>query len=73
MMKHSVFFVGQLPLKENHVVDVEKTERIVNVTVPLDELETYMQYLLDGLATQTLLLKKETARMRSIPSMRIQW
>ena len=59
VMKHSVFFVGQLPLKENHVVDVEKTERIVNVTVPLDELETYMQYLLDGLATQTLLLKKE--------------
>ncbi len=59
VMKHSVFFVGQLPLKENHVVDVEKTERIVNVTVPLDELETYMQYLLNGLATQTLLLKKE--------------
>ena len=59
VMKHSVFFVCQLPLKENHVVDVEKTERIVNVTVPLDELETYMQYLLDGLATQTLLLKKE--------------
>ncbi len=59
VMKHSVFFVGQLPLKENHAVDVEKTERIVNTTVPLDELETYMQYLLDGLATQTLLLKKE--------------
>ena len=59
VMKHSVFFVGQLPLKENHVVDVEKTERLVNITVPLDELETYMQYLLEGLATQTLLLKKE--------------
>ena len=38
VMKHSVFFVGQLPLKENHVVDVEKTERLVNITVPLDEL-----------------------------------
>ena len=22
VMKHSVFFVGQLPLKENHVVDM---------------------------------------------------
>lgn len=59
VMKHSVFFVGQLPLKENHVVDVAQTERIVNTTVPLEELSTYMKYLLEGLATQTLLLKKE--------------
>ena len=59
VMKHSVFFVGQLPLKENHVVDVARTERIVNTTVPLEELSTYMKYLLEGLATQTLLLKKE--------------
>lgn len=59
VMKHSVFFVGQLPLKENHIVDVEGTERIVNTTVPLEELSTYMQYLLEGLSTQTLLLKKE--------------
>lgn len=59
VMKHSVFFVGQLPLKENHIVDVEGAERIVNTTVPLEELSTYMQYLLEGLSTQTLLLKKE--------------
>lgn len=59
VMKHSVFFVGQLPLKENHVVDVARTERIVNTTVPFEELSTYMKYLLEGLATQTLLLKKE--------------
>lgn len=59
VMKHSVFFVGQLPLKENHVVDVARTERIVNTTVPLEEVSTYMKYLLEGLATQTLLLKKE--------------
>ena len=59
VMKHSVFFVGQLPLRENHVVDVARTERIVNTTVPLEELSTYMKYLLEGLATQTLLLKKE--------------
>ena len=43
VMKHSVFFVGQLPLKENHVVDVARTERIVNTTVPLEELSTYMK------------------------------
>lgn len=59
VMKHSVFFVGQLPLRENHLVDIEKTERIVNTTVSLDELEMYMKYLLEGLSTQTLLLKRE--------------
>lgn len=40
-------------------MDVARTERIVNTTVPLEELSTYMKYLLEGLATQTLLLKKE--------------
>lgn len=59
VMKHSVFFVGQLPLRENHVVDVAKTERILNTVMPLEEIGEAMQYLLDGLATQTLLIKKE--------------
>lgn len=59
VMKHSVFFVGQLPLRENHVVDVVKTERILNTVMPLEEIGESMQYLLDGLATQTLLIKKE--------------
>ena len=59
VMKHSVFFVGQLPLRENHVVDVAKTERILNTVMPLEEIGESMQYLLDGLATQTLLIKKE--------------
>lgn len=60
VMKHSVFFVGQLPLKENHTVDLIQTERLVNVTVPaVEELDEYMNYLLKGLVTQTLLLKKE--------------
>ena len=34
VMKHSVFFVGQLPLRENHVVDVAKTERIQRIKSP---------------------------------------
>lgn len=59
VMKHSVFFVGQLPLKENHIVDIKQTERIVNTTVPYEKLDIWMGYLLDGLSTQTLLLKKE--------------
>ncbi len=59
VMKHSVFFVGQLPLQENHIVNLEQTRRIVNTSVALAELDTYMGYLLDGLTTQTLLLKKE--------------
>ncbi|MCD8019765.1 MAG: SEL1-like repeat protein [Clostridiales bacterium] len=59
VMKHSVFFVGQLPLKENHIVDIEKTDRIMNTEIPLDELVSCRNDLLEGLATQTLLLKKE--------------
>lgn len=59
VMKHSVFFVGQLPLKANHVVDIEATKRILNTTVAYGELEEYMNYLLEGLSTQTLLLKKD--------------
>lgn len=59
VMKHSVFFVGQLPLTANHIVDIKATERIVNTTVPYESLEEYMNYLLEGLSTQTLLLKKD--------------
>lgn len=59
VMKHSVFFIGQLPLKENHSVDLKQTERIVNGSVPFAELDTYMGYLLKGLSTQKLLLEKE--------------
>ncbi len=59
VMKHSVFFVGQLPLKGNHIVDQAATERILNTTVPYNELEEYMNYLLEGLSTQTLLNKRE--------------
>ncbi|MBR5046607.1 MAG: hypothetical protein IKX76_00050 [Eubacterium sp.] len=57
VMKHSVFFVGQLPLKDGYRVDLPATRRILNTTVPYEELEEYMNYLLDGLTTQTLLLK----------------
>ncbi len=40
VMKHSVFFIGQLPLKENHIVDLEQTRRIVNGSVPFSEVNT---------------------------------
>ncbi len=62
VMKHSVFFVGQLPLKDNRYVDIRATDRILNTTVPYDELEDYRKYLLEGLATQTLLIKREDGR-----------
>ena len=55
VMKHSVFFIGQLPLKENHIVDLEQTRRIVNGSVPFSEVDTYMDYLLKGISTQKLL------------------
>ena len=59
VMKHSVFFVGQLPLKENHTVYLPQTESIVHLSIPYDELDDCMEKLLEGLSTQTLLLKKE--------------
>ncbi len=59
VMKHSVFFVGQLPLKENHTVDLPQTERILHLSIPYEELDDCMEKLLEGLTTQTLLLKKE--------------
>lgn len=59
VMKHSVFFVGQLPLGENHLVDLEQTRRIMIAAAGYDEADTYMDYLLEGLSTQKLLLKKE--------------
>ena len=49
VMKHSVFFIG----------DLEQTRRIVNGSVPFAEVDTYMDYLLKGLSTQKLLLEKE--------------
>lgn len=52
-------FVGQLPLKENHTVDLPQTERILHLSIPYEELDDCMEKLLEGLTTQTLLLKKE--------------
>ena len=40
-------------------MDRKATERIVNTTVPYESLEEYMNYLLEGLSTQTLLIKRE--------------
>ncbi len=57
-MKHSVFFVGQLPLT-GRKVDLEKAEQIVGTTVIYDDIPKYMEYLFDGLSTSQLLLKKE--------------
>lgn len=59
VMKYSIFFIGQLPLQENHIVDLKQTKRIINVTVPFSEVDKYMEYLLKGLSTQKLLLEKE--------------
>ena len=63
VMKHSVFFIGQLPLKENHIVDLEQTRRIVNGSVPFAEVDTYMDYLLKGLSTQN---EKSVIKVRKI-------
>lgn len=59
VMKHSVFFVGQLPLNENNSVDIPKTERQVGAFVLQRDMKECMEKLLSGLTIQKLLLKKE--------------
>lgn len=59
VMKHSVFFVGQLPLLDHYIVDLERTRELVGASVPESELADCMDHLLEGLTTQKLLLQKE--------------
>ncbi|MCI5943954.1 MAG: hypothetical protein MRZ41_04590 [Eubacterium sp.] len=59
VMKHSVFFVGQLPLGENHQVDIRRTQTMIGADVPTEEVEECLNCLLEGLTTQKLLLQKE--------------
>lgn len=59
VMKHSVFFVGQLPLGENHIVDLKKTEQMLGASMMQGEIPDCMDHLLKGLVTQTLLTQKE--------------
>ncbi len=58
VMKHSVFFLGQLPLTEGTRVDLKETRKILYCSVPYDETEEVLMELLEALTTQTLLLKK---------------
>lgn len=59
VMKHSVFFVGQLPLGDNHIVDLKKTEQLLGAAMMQGEIPDCMEKLLSGLVTQTLLIQKE--------------
>lgn len=59
VMKHSVFFVGQLPLIDNHTVDMVKTRRLVGASVIESDLDECMEHLISGLTTQKLLLNKD--------------
>lgn len=56
--KHSVLFVGQLPLIEQ-TVDLEQTRRILNASMPYDEVEDVLTQLLEALTTQKLLLEED--------------
>lgn len=59
VMKHSVFFAGQLPLQADYAVDKDRTRKILLASIPYDEVDEYMDDLLDSLATQKLLLKDD--------------
>lgn len=56
--KHSVLFVGQLPLIEQ-TVDLEQTRRILNASMSYDDVEAALRQLLEGLATQKLLIEED--------------
>lgn len=58
VMKHSVFFAGQLPLLPGYEVDMETTRKYLLASVPYDSIDEYMDYLTEGLVIQKLLLKK---------------
>lgn len=55
IMKHSVFFVGQLPLNEDGTVDCAGVKRILHTNMDLSEVDTYYEKLVKGLTKQTLL------------------
>jgi tetratricopeptide (TPR) repeat protein len=59
VMKHSVFFAGQLPLREKNLVDIPATRRLVGASVLESELDDSVANLLEGLSTQKLLIKGE--------------
>jgi len=59
VMKHSVFFVGQLPVRDQNMVDIRKTEQLAGACVLQSELEDTMDQLLSGLSTQKLLLPQD--------------
>ena len=58
VMKHSVFFVGQLPLNEDHSVDVKQTMRILRSNMSYEDAQACYDSMMDALTTQKFLLKK---------------
>ena len=59
VMKHSVFFAGQLPLNDKNVVDIDAVRTLVGASVLQSDLEDTIENLFEGLSTQKLLLRGE--------------
>lgn len=59
VMKHSVFFAGQLPLCDKNIVDIPAVNRLVGASVLQRDLEETVHNLLEGLSIQKLILKRE--------------
>lgn len=59
VMKHSVFFAGQLPLCDKNLVDIPATRRLVGASVLERDLDDCVSNLLEGLSIQKLLIKRE--------------
>ena len=59
VMKHSVFFAGQLPVGEKNVCDLPATRRLVGASVLERDLDDTLNNLFEGLSIQKLILKRE--------------
>lgn len=55
VMKHSVFFAGQLPYDKNYVIDTDAVKKMLMAEVPYSQLDEVTDTLYRGLATQKLI------------------
>lgn len=55
VMKHSVFFAGQLPYDKNYVIDTDAVRKMLMAEVPYSQLDEVTDTLFKSLATQKLI------------------
>ncbi len=59
VMKHSVFFAGQMVTDENYIVDIARSKRLLRASMTYDEAEECFPRMMDSLVMQKFFIKKE--------------